>query len=467
MNLREKCGVVGFYSKTPRRVSSSIFYGLVALQHRGQESCGMTTFDGEYRTEKGMGLVSEFFTNERLEKLPGHMGIGQVRYSTTGGSRIECAQPFVVTHSKGTIAIAHNGNIINSQQLRSKLEASGQAFISDTDTEVVAHLLMREFVKSDDIVRSIEEVMKKLVGSYSLALLVGDKLIAVRDPLGIRPLCLGGDEDSTMVASETVAFDVLGMPYTRDVKPGEIAIIDAEGVSSHRPFKLPRKAHCMFEYVYFARADSVLNGIPVYSVRERIGEIMGEGDSVEADFVTPVPDSAIPFALGYSKVTGIPYRESIIRNRYVGRTFILPNQQSRELAVRLKLNPLSQEVKGKRVVLFDDSIVRGTTSGRIIRLLKSAGAREVHMRVGCPPIRSLCKLGIDMPTDQELIASAKVIEQIRSWIGADTLKYLSIEGLVEAIGLPEDDLCMGCLTERYPVEISKAEQVSLPSFVEK
>lgn len=465
--VREKCGVVGFYSKQTHRVSPSIFYALFSLQHRGQESCGITTYDGEFHNVKEMGLVPEVFDKETLDALTGNVGIGHVRYSTTGESRIECAQPFVVTHSKGTIAIAHNGNIVNALELRKKLEAGGQAFVSSTDTEVVAHMIIREFVKDGNIVEAITEVMKKLVGSYSLAILTNKELIAVRDPLGIRPLCLGGDEESTMIASETVAFDVLGMPYSRDVKPGEIVVIDQSGVTSHRPFKLNKRAHCMFEYVYFARVDSVLNGIPVYGVREKIGELIGDEDDVEADMVTPVPDSAIPFALGYSRRRGIPYRESLIRNRYVGRTFILPNQQSRELAVRLKLNPLLQDVKGKRIVLFDDSIVRGTTSGRVIKLLKNAGAKEVHMRVGCPPIKSLCKLGIDMPTDQELIANAKDVEGIRAWIGADSLKYFTIPGLMDAIGLSEDDLCLGCLTEKYPVEISKAEQVSLSAFAKK
>ncbi|MFQ5815951.1 MAG: amidophosphoribosyltransferase [Candidatus Hydrothermarchaeaceae archaeon] len=462
--LKEKCGVVGFYSKEMRRVSPSIFYALFSLQHRGQESCGITTYDGEFHTVKEMGLVPEVFDKEKLEALTGNVGIGHVRYSTTGESRIECSQPFVVTHSKGTIAIAHNGNIVNSLELRKKLEAGGQVFVSSTDTEVVAHMVLREFVKDGDIVEAITEVMKRLVGSYSLAILTDEELVAVRDPLGVRPLCLGGDEDSTLIASETVALDVLGMPYSRDVKPGEVVVINGEGVTSHRPFKLNKRAYCMFEYVYFARADTVLNGIPVYNVREKIGGIIGSEDDIEADMVTPVPDSAIPFALGYSRQRGIPYRESLIRNRYVGRTFILPNQETRELAVRLKLNPMLQDVKGKRIVLFDDSIVRGTTSGRVIRILKRSGAKEVHMRVGCPPIKSLCKLGIDMPTDRELAASAKDIEEIRTWIGADSLKYLTVPGLMEAIGLSEDDLCMGCLTEKYPVEISKAEQVSLSSF---
>lgn len=465
MELKEKCGVVGVFSRSRKSVSTSVFYSLFSLQHRGQESCGIATFDGEFYVEKGMGLVPEVFDVKKLEKLRGHIGVGHVRYSTTGESRLENAQPFVAKHSKGTLAIAHNGNIVNCLELRGKLEASGRAFVSTLDTEVIAHLIVKELVKGSDIVEAITEAMKRLVGSYSLAILVDDALIAVRDPLGIRPLCLGETEDAIVVASESVVFDVLNGKLVRDIKPGEIIVIKDSGMKSYRPFKLNRTAHCMFEYVYFARPDSIINGIPVYSVREKMGYIHGEKDDVKADFVSPIPDSAIPFALGYSRATGIPYRESLIRNRYVGRTFILPDQQARELAVKLKLNPLASEVKGKRIVLFDDSIVRGTTSGRIIRLLKDAGAKEVHMRVGCPPIKSLCKLGIDMPTDRELVASDKSIETIRRSISADSLRYLSIEDLVRAIDLKENSLCLGCLTTKYPVEITKYEQVSLPSFV--
>jgi amidophosphoribosyltransferase len=464
--IRDRCGVAGAYSQAGKAVSPFLFYALLSLQHRGQESCGITTFDGSFHTQKGMGLVTEFFDLKTLESLQGSMGIGHVRYSTTGESKIENAQPFVVTHSMGTLAICHNGNIVNSQELRRKLEAGGQAFVSTSDTEVIAHLIIKEYVKSEDIIYSISEVMKKLVGSYSLALLTEEELIAVRDPFGIRPLSIGRSDSLTMLASETVSFDVIGVKFLRDVKPGEIAVINEEGIKSTRAFRLNRKAYCMFEYVYFSRPDSVLNGIPVYRVREKIGRLHAERDNIDADFVSPIPDSAIPFALGYSKESGIPYRESLIRNRYVGRTFILPDQQARELAVRLKLNPMGSEIEGKKIILFDDSIVRGTTSGRIIRLLKEAGAAEVHMRVGCPPIKSLCKLGIDMPTDKELIASNRDVETIRKLIGADTLKYLDIEGLTEAIGLGENDLCMGCLTGKYPVEIPKFEQVLLPSFIE-
>ena len=465
--MKEKCGVVGIYSNSGADVSPSIFYGLYALQHRGQESCGITIYDAEFHTEKGMGLVPEFFNLKKLGKLKGSRGIRHVRYSTTGESKIECAQPLVVTHSKGTLAIAHNGNIINAMDLKKRLENMGQAFVSTTDTEVIAHLIVRQLVKGEDIVSATTEVMKKLVGSYSLALLTDDELIAVRDPLGVRPLCLGEANGTCIVASESVVHDVLNVEFKRDIKPGEILVINEKGMKSYRPYKLGKKAHCMFEYVYFARPDSVLNGIPVYKIREEIGMIHGKEDDVKADFVSPIPDSAIPFALGYARATDTPYRESLIRNRYVGRSFIFPDQQARELAVRLKLNPMLSNVDGKKVILFDDSVVRGTTSGRIINLLKEAGAEEVHMRVGCPPIRSLCKLGIDMPTDKELIASDKSVEAIRRCIGADSLKYISIEGLEKAIGMDENELCLGCITKKYPIEIAKYEQILLPTFYQK
>ncbi|MFQ5975548.1 MAG: amidophosphoribosyltransferase, partial [Candidatus Hydrothermarchaeales archaeon] len=311
------------------------------------------------------------------------------------------------------------------------------------------------------------EVMKMLVGSYSLTLLVDDTLIGVRDPLGIRPLCLGKVDNTHIIASETVALDAIGAEYVRDVKPGEIIVINDDAINSYRPVKFDKKAHCMFEYVYFARPDSTLNKVPVYSVRERLGGILGEEDNIDADFVTAIPDSAIPFALGYSRSSGIPYREGLIKNRYVGRTFILPDQKARELAVRFKLNPMGSELKGKKVVLFDDSIVRGTTSKRVIGILKASGAEEVHMRVGCPPIVSPCNLGIDMPTREELIGSAKSVEEIRKSIGADSLKYSTIEGLKKAIGLDEDKLCLGCLTGEYPVEVSKYKQVVLSSFISR
>lgn len=466
--FKDKCGVVGIYLNSDEKCAYSIFYGLLSLQHRGQESAGITTRNGKFQTEKGMGLVNEVFDFDRLSGLEGNIGIGHVRYSTTGSSSPENAHPFVVTHSNGTLAIAHNGNIVNSEELREELKEKGQVFIGTSDTEVIAHLIVRNLNKTGDIVTAISEAMKKLIGSYSLAILTDNELVAVRDPYGIRPLSLGRTHDGGyMFASESVAFDVIDAKYMRDIKPGEILVIKEEGIESHRPIKMPHSAHCMFEYVYFARPDSILNNKHIYDVRLNIGEFMAGQDKIDVDYVSPIPDSAIPFALGYSHGSGVPYVESFIRNRYVGRTFIIPSQKARELAVRLKLNPLAHKLKGKKVLLFDDSIVRGTTSGRIISILRDAGASEVHMRVGSPPIVSLCKLGIDMPTDKELIANGKSLEEIREAIGADSLKYLSIEGLTQTIGLQAEDLCMGCLTGRYPLERVKHEQASLPVFYGK
>ena len=459
------CGIVGIYGN--RNVAHLLFYALLSLQHRGQESCGIVTRNSkDFKTEKGMGLVTEVFNLEKIKKLSGNVGIGHVRYSTMGLSKIENAQPFVVSHSKVNLAVAHNGNIVNVIELRKKLEASGQAFVSTTDSEIIAHLIVREFVKHGDIVYAIKEVMKKLIGSYSLVILTQDELIGVRDPLGIRPLSIGIGEGIKVLASETVAFDALNAEFLRDVKPGEIVVIRDDEIESYR-YPSIKNAYCMFEYVYFARPDSIINGAPVYKVRETIGRLMARKDDVEADIVSPIPDSAIPFALGYSKEKGLPYVESLIRNRYIGRTFILPEQNLREIAVKLKLNPVRTNVKNKRVVLFDDSIVRGTTSRRIIKLLKNAGAKEVHMRVGCPPIRYPCMLGIDMPTREELIASKRSIEEIRKEIGADSLKKLEIEDLIKAIGVEREKLCLGCLTGEYPVKIPKTEQVPLKIYYER
>jgi|TARA_B100001964_G_scaffold245508_1_gene332941 amidophosphoribosyltransferase len=462
--LKEKCGVVGISANSETDVSTSIFYGLYALQHRGQESCGITTIDDQVYTEKGMGLVPDFFNYKKLKKLKGTMGIGHVRYSTTGGSDIECAQPFVISHSTGTLAISHNGNIINTNELKKNLESSGDAFISSSDTEIIAHLIVKFLAKGMSIVSAITEVMKKLIGSYSLTILTDNEVIGVRDPLGIRPLCLGGTNGTNVLASESVVFDVLNMQFKRDIKPGEIIVITKRGIKSYRPYKLNKQANCMFEYVYFARPDSILNGKSTYKVREKIGALLGEDDSIKADYISPIPDASIPSALGYSKARNIPYIESLIRNRYVGRTFIIPDQKAREIAVKLKLNPVLPNIKGKRVILFDDSIVRGTTSKRIINLLKDSGVKKVHMRVGCPPITSLCKLGIDMPTDKELIANKNSIDEIRKRIGADSLKYLSLNSLIKAIGMDKNKLCVGCLTGKYPIEILKYEQKLLPTF---
>ncbi|MFQ5801124.1 MAG: amidophosphoribosyltransferase, partial [Candidatus Hydrothermarchaeales archaeon] len=368
--MKEECGVVGIYSFDNKDVAPLIFYSIYSLQHRGQESCGITIINEKFDTQKGMGYVSEVFDFEKLNALKGSFGVGHVRYSTCGESRIENAAPFVVSHSLGYLAIGHNGNIANSMELRKSLEEQGEVFVSTTDTEVIAHLIVRGLIKTGSIVESIQEAMRKLNGSYSLIIATDDSIIAVRDPLGIKPLAIGRLDDTYTIASESVAFDSIGAEYLRDVEAGEILVINESGFKSYKGMKKGRTAHCMFEYVYFSRPDSILDGRLVYSVRERIGEIMAEEDDVDVDFVTAVPDSAIPFALGYARKRELPYREGLIKNRYVARTFILPKQKARELAVRIKLNPLVTKVRGKRVVLFDDSIVRGTTSARLIKILK-------------------------------------------------------------------------------------------------
>ncbi len=463
--MKEECGVVGVYSFDGKDVAPLIFYSMYSLQHRGQESCGITIINDKLETKKGMGLVTDVFDFGKLTALTGSFGMGHVRYSTCGESMLENAAPFVVSHSQGYLAIGHNGNIANSLELKSSLEEQGEVFVSTTDTEVIAHLIVRGLVKTGDMVSSIQDAMRRLNGSYSLAIATGDSIIGVRDPFGIKPLSLGKIDNTYIIASESVAFDSVNAELIRDVEPGEIIVIDKEGLHSYKGLKKANTAHCMFEYVYFSRPDSVLDGKLVYSVRERIGEIMAEDDPVDVDFVMAVPDSAIPFALGYAKKRGLPYREGLIKNRYVGRTFILPKQTARELAVRVKLNPLIANVKGKRVVLFDDSIVRGTTSARLIQILKDAGAKEVHMRIGSPPIISPCFLGIDMPTKEELIASVKDIEKVREKLGSDSLKYLSIEGLQRAIGKDENQLCLGCLTENYPVPTDQREQEKLVKYL--
>ncbi|MHC1567321.1 MAG: amidophosphoribosyltransferase [Candidatus Syntropharchaeia archaeon] len=457
--MKEECGVVGVALEDERNAALSIYYALYALQHRGQESAGIAVSHRNHiHMYKEMGLVPEVFDGEVLNKLQGNVGIGHVRYSTTGASRIENSQPLLINFRSGTIGIAHNGNLVNSRELREELEREGRIFLSESDTEVIAHLLVKELLKSD-IVEALRELVKRLVGSYSLTLLVNDKLIAVRDPLGFKPLCVGEIDGGFIVASESVAIDVLNGRFIRDVEPGEILIIGDE-IESHRISRSRNTAHCVFEYIYFARPDSILDGRLVYDVRMKIGERVAEEHPVEADIVSPVPDSGVTFAIGYSRRSGIEYIEGLMKNRYIGRTFIMPGQDMRNTAVRLKLNVIHPNVCDKRVILVDDSIVRGTTSRRIIRSLRKGGAREVHMRVGSPPIIAPCYLGIDMATRAELIAAHKTIEGISTLIDADSVGYISIEGLVRSIGIPSDDLCMGCLTGVYPVEIPGEKCIS-------
>lgn len=454
--MRDKCGIIGAYShKKSNNISRSIYYGLYALQHRGQESAGISVHDGkEMSTYRGMGLVCDVFNNGNIEGLEGYVGIGHVRYSTTGKSKIENSQPFFSEFDLGTMAVAHNGDIINSMELRTELEQQGYKFKSTTDSEVLCHLLTKEYQKTNDIVKAVQEVSKRLVGSYALVILLNKDLIVVRDPIGIKPLSLGKVDDMALVASETVAFDVVGGEYVRAVKPGEILVINDEIKS----FKMPgcesaKKAHCMFEYVYFARPDSILDDRYVYDVRLKIGKAIAKEYPADAEVVMPVPDSAITAAIGYSRESGLPYGEGLIKNRYVGRTFIMPTQEERETSVRLKMNPVKSELEGKKIVLIDDSIVRGTTSKALVNVLREAGVKEIHLRVGCPPIISPCYYGIAMATKRELIASDKEIEEIRKTLGVDSLSYLSVDALVECIGIERDELCLGCLTCEYPTEL--------------
>ena len=454
--MRDKCGIVGAYSHNKSiNISRQIYYSLYALQHRGQESAGISAYNGdEISTFRGMGLVCDVFNNGNMEGMDGHVGIGHVRYSTTGKSKIENSQPFFSEFDSGTIAIAHNGDIINSMELRCELELSGYKFKSTTDSEVICHLLTREYLKTKEMVEVIRNVTKMLTGSYSLVILVNNDLFVVRDPSGIKPLSMGEMDDLTLVASETVAFDVLGAKYVRDVEPGEILHIN-ENIKSYKipDEEKPRRAHCMFEYVYFARPDSILDGKSVYNVRLNIGKALSREFAVDADVVMPVPDSAITAAIGYSRESGIGYGEGLIKNRYVGRTFIMPTQKERETSVRLKMNPIKSELEGKRIVLVDDSIVRGTTSRSLVKVLREAGAREIHLRVGCPPIISPCYYGIAMATKKELIASDKEVEEIRKTLGVDSLGYLSIKSLIDCIGIENGNLCVGCLTGEYPTSL--------------
>ncbi len=445
------CGIVGVYSKK-RQISKMIYFGLVSLQHRGQESAGMATFtEDNMETYRRMGLVQEVFTEEVLNKLKGNLGIGHVRYSTTGKSHIRNAQPLSFIFKGGNIALAHNGNLVNAIELRDKLEDKGAIFRTTIDTEVIAHLIAKNYEKGYE--KAIIAALKEIKGAYALSMVCENKLIGVRDPHGIRPLVLGKIDDGYVLASETIALDVLGAEFVRDIENGEMVIIDDTGIKSIRYAEGKKLAHSSFEYVYFARPDSVIDGVSVYEARKKAGEFLAKNHPCEADVVIPVPDSGRSAALGYSSYSGVTYDEGLIKNKYVGRTFIQPSQEFREIAVRLKLNVLKASVEGKRVVLIDDSIVRATTSKKIISLLKKAGAKEIHLRVSSPAIKFPSFYGIDTPSREELIASSNTVEEIRQILGVDSLAYLSIEELVESIGFKKDELCLDVFTGNYPVEI--------------
>ncbi len=448
----DHCGVVGF--KVRGNSAPYIYYSLRSLQHRGQESAGIAAYDNKIVNIRAMGLVHEVFNVEYLKKLSARVGIGHVRYSTAGGSTINNAQPMLIHTIVGDIAIAHNGEISNAQEIKNFLAGQGISFTTDSDTEIFLNLIAYNISRSGDIIEGIKKSMPLARGSYSIVLLINERLFAIRDPLAIRPLVIGKVDDGYGVASESVAFDTVGGEVIRDVRPGEIVEITENGLREHYTLNSEEHtAHCMFEYVYFARADSVIDGRNVYDVRIKLGRILARESPANADIVVPVPDSGRTHGFGYSLESGIPFAEGLMKNRYVDRTFIIPDQTGRIEEIKLKLNPIKEVVSGKRVVLVDDSIVRGNTMKKIVRLLKSAGATEVHVRIGSPPIISPCYLGIDMKTRKEFIATGKSIEEIKNIIGADSLAYLSLDGLVQAIGFKKEDLCLACLTGIYPVEI--------------
>jgi len=448
--LHESCGVFGVYAPN-EDVARLTFFALFALQHRGQESAGIATTDGtRLHVYAKMGLVSQVFSEDSLSQLSGDIAIGHNRYSTRGSSRLTNVQPIVVGKSSDTLAIAHNGNIINAELLHAELSDQGYTFKTSTDTEVIANLILSSPEK--EWVDRIRYAMHRLQGAYSLTLMTNHTLFAVRDPFGVRPLCLGAIDGGWVIASETCALDHIGANFVREIEPGEIVSIDENGVNSYRE-KVGRRAICIFEYIYFARPDSVINGRLLYPARQAMGAGLAEEHPVDADLVMGVPDSATAAGVGYAFRSGIPLGEGLIKNRYVGRTFIEPDQRIRDLGVKLKFNPLSQMLDGKRVVVIDDSIVRGTTTPQVVRLLKKAGAKEVHMRICAPPIRYPCFFGVDMATRQELIAAHKTVPEVRDFIGADSLGYLSIDGLIKAVALPKDMFCMACFTGDYPIPV--------------
>ena len=457
--IEDKCGIVGIYSKDDSKdVASFVYYCLYALQHRGQESAGIATFNPEKGLNYycGMGLITDVFKDYEIQNLSGNMAIGHVRYSTTGQSKLENSQPFVTDFDDGFIAMAHNGDIVNSDDLRDELIDEGYEFKSDTDSEVICYMLKKEhYDNNKDILDSIESVCDKLVGSYALTILVNGDLYGVRDPMGIKPLAVAKKGDDFILASETVAFDVINAKYVRDIKPGEVVYFENDEIKSHMLESAGRckLSHCMFEYVYFARPDSTIDGINVYQTRMNIGRQLYELYPIDADVVIPVPDSSIPAAIGYSRASGIPYGEGLIKNRYVGRTFIMPTQEERELAVRLKLNPIKDAIKGKKIILIDDSIVRGTTSKQLLDLVKEAEPAEIHFLVGCPPVVAPCFYGVAMATKKELIAANYSVEEIQEQLNIDSLGYITLPALVEAIGMHKENECLGCLNEEYPTEL--------------
>jgi len=461
--MHESCGVFGVYAPGID-IARLIFFALFALQHRGQESAGIAVTDGgEIKIHTNTGLVSQAFTENSLALLKGYIGIGHNRYSTRGSSKPANAQPIIAKSEGLTLALAHNGNILNAKLLHDELQERGYSFRASTDAEVIANLILASPGK--DWKGKIKHAMRRLQGAYSLTIMTQDELIGVRDPMGVRPLCLGTVDSGWVIASESCALDHIGAQFIREIEPGEIVLIDSKGVKSFEG-KSDKKALCIFEYIYFARPDSTIQGRLLYQARQAMGEILAQEYPVDADLVMGVPDSATVAGISYSSVSGIPYCEGLLKNRYVGRTFIEPDQRIRELGVQLKFNPLGKIIAGKRLVVVDDSIVRGTTTPRVVSLLRKAGAKEVHLRICAPPIRYPCFFGVDMATKWELIAAKKTVPEIRDYLSADSLGYLSLDGLIRAVDLPSDIFCLACFTGEYPIpvqiEMDKLALESLP-----
>ena len=466
--LREECGVFGVFSDKTEDLARSCYYGLYALQHRGQESCGIVVNDdGVFHDYKDVGLVNDVFTQDVLKSLgAGNIAVGHVRYGTTGaGGRLN-AQPIVVNHVKGRMALAHNGNLTNSYELREELEMNGSIFHTTSDTEVISYIITKERISSPSIEEAVNRAMHRLKGAYSLVIMSPSKLIAARDEHGFRPLCYGrtGNGDY-VVASESCALDSVGATFIRDIEPGEMVVIDDDGVKSYK-FAEPKLNMCVFEYIYFARPDSVLDGLSVHEARFEMGRVLARETNYKADIVISVPDSGNTAASGYAYESGIPYVEGLVKNRYIGRTFIQPTQKKRDTAVKLKLNAISSAVKGKSVVMIDDSIVRGTTSGKIVRMLRNAGAREIHMCISSPPIVYPCYYGIDTSVRKELIAATKSVEEICEYIGADSLHFLSLDGLKHCMRkLGPDHMCYACFDGGYPIEQKSASPAEHDKYV--
>ncbi|MBS5958948.1 MULTISPECIES: amidophosphoribosyltransferase [Clostridia] len=461
--LHEECGVFGMYDFDGADVASTIYYGLFALQHRGQESCGIAVSDtegpkGKVSAHKGMGLCNEVFTPEIVEGLHGNIGVGHVRYSTAGSSTRENAQPLVLNYVKGTLAMAHNGNLVNAPELRRELEYDGAIFQTTIDSEVIAYHIARERVKTPSVEAAVANAMKKIVGAYSLVVMSPRKLIGARDPYGFKPLCIGKRDNAYIIVSESCALDTIGAEFVRDVRPGEIVTITKEGIKSDTSLcskDKSKEARCVFEYIYFARPDSVFDGVSVYHARISAGRALAMDSPIDADLVVGVPESGNAAALGYSLQSGIPYGTAFVKNSYVGRTFIKPKQSNRESSVRIKLNVLKEAVAGKRVIMIDDSIVRGTTSALIVNMLREAGAKEVHVRISAPPFLHPCYFGTDIPDQDQLIAHNRTVDEIRELLGADSLSYLKIERLAGmAEGLP---ICTACFSGNYPIEPPKED----------